>query len=290
MPRKDGREALQEIKARPEAPEHPRRHPDHLQGRGGHLPHLRPVGRLVHHQAGDVRGAGGRRQDARASTGSKSWSCRTNGDDRRPADRPVRVLLVDDDEDDYLLTRDLLAEIPGERVPAGLGRRLRRPGSTAVCAGEHDVYLLDYRLGAKTGLELLREAQRARLLAAGHPADRPGAVARSTWRRWRPGPPTTWRRAGSTPPLLERSIRYAIRAAARPRPSWSGRSRANGPRNWPQANAGACARPTAARTSSWRRSAHELPQPAGPDPQRPGDHAAGAGDTGDTVAPAARDD
>ena len=29
------------------------------------------------------------------------------------ADRPVRVLLVDDDRDDYLLTRDLLDEIPG---------------------------------------------------------------------------------------------------------------------------------------------------------------------------------
>jgi len=30
-------------------------------------------------------------------------------------DRPVRVLLIDDDRDDYLLTRDLFAEIPGGR-------------------------------------------------------------------------------------------------------------------------------------------------------------------------------
>lgn len=29
--------------------------------------------------------------------------------------RPVRVLVVDDDEDDYILTRDLLQEIDGAR-------------------------------------------------------------------------------------------------------------------------------------------------------------------------------
>ena len=28
---------------------------------------------------------------------------------------PIRLLLVDDDEDDYVLTRDLLADIPGSR-------------------------------------------------------------------------------------------------------------------------------------------------------------------------------
>ena len=29
--------------------------------------------------------------------------------------RPVKVLLVEDDEDDYVLTRDLLYEVEGER-------------------------------------------------------------------------------------------------------------------------------------------------------------------------------
>jgi signal transduction histidine kinase len=76
-----------------------------------------------------------------------------------PADRPVRVLLIDDDRDDYLLTRDLFAEIPGGRhrldwvadYPAGLA---------ALLQGEHDVYLLDFRLGEKTGLELLDESRK----------------------------------------------------------------------------------------------------------------------------------
>ncbi len=69
----------------------------------------------------------------------------------------VRVLLVEDDEDDYVLTRDLLAEGYAGRFAldwesayvAGLARLLE---------GRHDVALLDHNLGAHTGIELLREA------------------------------------------------------------------------------------------------------------------------------------
>jgi len=70
----------------------------------------------------------------------------------------MRILLIDDDRDDYLITRDLLAEVPScpfelEWVgdyDAGLG---------ALKSGRHDVCLLDYRLGAKNGLDLLREVR-----------------------------------------------------------------------------------------------------------------------------------
>ncbi|MBV9122284.1 MAG: response regulator [Planctomycetes bacterium] len=73
-------------------------------------------------------------------------------------DRPAtRVLLVEDDEDDYLLTRDLLRDIKGnqfqlEWVP-DYGAALEMMGRNG-----HDVYLLDYRLGRQNGLDLLREA------------------------------------------------------------------------------------------------------------------------------------
>ncbi|MDJ0705265.1 MAG: response regulator [Leptolyngbyaceae cyanobacterium MO_188.B28] len=67
---------------------------------------------------------------------------------------PVRILLVDDDEDDYILTRDLLSS--SERLKFELDwvdgydaalEHLER------C--QHDVYLFDYRLAGRTGLELL---------------------------------------------------------------------------------------------------------------------------------------
>ncbi len=70
---------------------------------------------------------------------------------------PARVLLVDDDEDDYVLTRDWFAEIEGARFElewvASYDAALK-----AIGHNEHDVYLLDYRLGERNGLELLREA------------------------------------------------------------------------------------------------------------------------------------
>jgi signal transduction histidine kinase len=69
----------------------------------------------------------------------------------------IRVLLVEDDEDDYLLTKDLFAELPPgayhlDRV-SDYASALR---TLDDC--EHDVYLVDYRLGERTGLELIREA------------------------------------------------------------------------------------------------------------------------------------
>ncbi|MBV9123382.1 MAG: response regulator [Planctomycetes bacterium] len=72
--------------------------------------------------------------------------------------QPVRVLLVEDDEDDYFLTRDLLSEIQGQPF------RLEwvKDYVTALEAmgrNGHEVYLLDYRLGQRNGLELLRGAR-----------------------------------------------------------------------------------------------------------------------------------
>ncbi len=73
-------------------------------------------------------------------------------------ERSVRVLLVEDDEDDYLLTRELFEQLGAEAYA------LERAATfeAAVDALEHcahDVYLFDYRLGRKTGLDLLRHAR-----------------------------------------------------------------------------------------------------------------------------------
>jgi two-component system cell cycle sensor histidine kinase/response regulator CckA len=69
---------------------------------------------------------------------------------------PIRVLLVEDDEEDYLLTRRLLNsharsafELTWARdSDAGL-RELRKP---------HDACLVDYRLGAESGLAFIERA------------------------------------------------------------------------------------------------------------------------------------
>ena len=67
----------------------------------------------------------------------------------------TRVLLVEDDEDDYLLTRDLLDEIPGGSYMLEWVTTYDA-GLTAVGTRRHDVCLIDYRLGADSGLDLLR--------------------------------------------------------------------------------------------------------------------------------------
>src|SRR4051812_41059938 len=71
--------------------------------------------------------------------------------------QPIRVLLVDDDEDSYILTRHKLTRIPGSQFTVDWANSFET-GLAEIKKGEHDVYLLDYRLGGKTGLDLLQEA------------------------------------------------------------------------------------------------------------------------------------
>jgi len=67
----------------------------------------------------------------------------------------VRILLVDDDEDDYVVTRELLAD--SRRTPFTLDWVATFDEAAAEIARDtHDVYLIDYRLGEHDGLELLR--------------------------------------------------------------------------------------------------------------------------------------
>ena len=69
----------------------------------------------------------------------------------------LRVLLIEDDPDDYLLTTELLAEIPGNKIAFEWATDYET-GLAALNRCEHDACLLDYRLGRKDGLLLLREA------------------------------------------------------------------------------------------------------------------------------------
>ena len=67
---------------------------------------------------------------------------------------PIRILLVDDNEDDYVIVHDLLEGTKGNRFDL---ERVDTYGRAVevIERKEHDLYLFDYRLGKKTGLELL---------------------------------------------------------------------------------------------------------------------------------------
>jgi two-component system, cell cycle sensor histidine kinase and response regulator CckA len=70
---------------------------------------------------------------------------------------PIRVLLVDDGESDYVLIRNWFSEFRvAECELEWVDNYEAAKGAIAQC--RHDVYLVDYRLGIHSGLELLREA------------------------------------------------------------------------------------------------------------------------------------
>src|SRR5690348_16162717 len=69
----------------------------------------------------------------------------------------VRVLLVEDDEDDYLITRNLLRMIEAPTFVLDWVKTYES-GLQAFAKNQHDVCILDYCLGEHTGIDLLREA------------------------------------------------------------------------------------------------------------------------------------
>src|SRR5678815_4865401 len=69
----------------------------------------------------------------------------------------VKVLLVEDDEDDFILAQDLFSEMPGQRFALDWERSFDA-GLKSMTLNQHDVCLVDYRLGARNGVDLLRAA------------------------------------------------------------------------------------------------------------------------------------
>ena len=73
-------------------------------------------------------------------------------------DRFTRVLLVDDEEDEFVLARDLLRRAGDGRFSLEWARTFDA-GLDLLSINMADVCLVDYRLGAETGLDFIREAQ-----------------------------------------------------------------------------------------------------------------------------------
>ncbi|MGF6691772.1 diguanylate cyclase (GGDEF)-like protein/PAS domain S-box-containing protein [Metapseudomonas resinovorans] len=71
-----------------------------------------------------------------------------------------RLLLIDDDEDDFVITRDLLRQATDAPLQLDWCADYQQ-GLASILAQEHDLYLVDYRLGAESGLELIEQARQA---------------------------------------------------------------------------------------------------------------------------------
>ncbi|MGI9417016.1 MAG: putative bifunctional diguanylate cyclase/phosphodiesterase [Geminicoccaceae bacterium] len=152
-----------------------------------------------------------------ATRQSRSLDCRTTPlppIEARPAcsvgdqTAPMRVLLIEDDEDDYFLTKELLTDIFGRQLSLDWVSAWQ-PALEQVLEDRHDVVIVDYRLGARNGLELVREAVHLGCCM-------PFIVLTGEGNReidleaMHAGATDYLVKGEITAPLLDRSIRYAI--------------------------------------------------------------------------------
>ena len=121
---------------------------------------------------------------------------------------PMRVLVIDDDEDDYVMIRDMLQHVGGAPAVVDWASSYDA-GRDGFGQAAHDVYLLDYRLGGRSGLELFQEVHAKEqhapvILMSGHGNHEVDMTA------MRDGFSDYIPKERIDPSLLERSIRYAI--------------------------------------------------------------------------------
>ena len=76
----------------------------------------------------------------------------------------IRALLIDDDQGDFVFTKALLSQITHPTIELDWVPTFEE-GRDAIAQGQYDIYLVDYFLGDRTGLDLLREAARYQLQA-----------------------------------------------------------------------------------------------------------------------------
>jgi signal transduction histidine kinase len=72
--------------------------------------------------------------------------------------KAIKVLLVDDDEDDYLIIGRVFSQIPDSPFTLEWCASFDQ-AKELISKKVHDIYLVDYRLSGQTGLELLEYAQ-----------------------------------------------------------------------------------------------------------------------------------
>lgn len=71
--------------------------------------------------------------------------------------KKLRLLIIDDDEDDFFITSSYLNEISDIEIKTEWCYQLE-DAKKQLLSNTYDLYFVDYRLGAQTGLELLKDA------------------------------------------------------------------------------------------------------------------------------------
>jgi DNA-binding NtrC family response regulator len=120
----------------------------------------------------------------------------------------IRVLLVEDDKEDYILLRDMLTEIKSSRFDLQWANTYKE-GMRYILGAEWDVCLVDFRLGEEDGLDFLREAtidgcEAPIILLTGHGGYDVDIEAMEA------GAADYLVKGQISPDLLDRSIRYSI--------------------------------------------------------------------------------
>jgi len=69
----------------------------------------------------------------------------------------AKILIIDDDEDDFLITSEYIQSIPGNSYTISWCKNYNE-ALKELHSAQRDLYFVDYRLGAKSGVDFLKEA------------------------------------------------------------------------------------------------------------------------------------
>jgi PAS domain S-box-containing protein len=124
---------------------------------------------------------------------------------------PIHILLIEDEETDYLLTRRMLSSVENQSYEVQWAKSWAA-GIEAIRRREHDVCLLDFRVDGGAGLELLKESRNIGcvapvILLTGIGDHRLDVEAMAL------GAADFLVKGKITPELLERSIRFSMAQA-----------------------------------------------------------------------------
>jgi len=125
--------------------------------------------------------------------------------------KEFQVLLIDDDEEDFIFIQDLLNEIPHAKYNL-IWHPSYKDGKAALESSPLDICLLDYQLGEYTGLDLLQKAKILKnscpiILLTGQ------GDFEIDLRAMNVGAADYLAKDQLTAPLLERTLRYSMKRA-----------------------------------------------------------------------------